>query len=100
MARGADPAWRSDHDRRELKMRAEFQLGHDVDLVTFVRLSAAAAELGIAVSRGDRVGLRVVDDTLDDRGRLLLATIEAARKAEAEEPGAAARMMSAAFTEA
>ncbi len=54
-------------------MRAEFQLPNDVDLVTFVRLSAAAAEIGVAVTRGDRVGLRFVDETLDDRGRLLLA---------------------------
>lgn len=54
-------------------MRAEFEIGDDVDLVTFVRLSAAAAEIGVAVTRGDRAGLRFVDDTLDDRGRLLLA---------------------------
>ncbi len=54
-------------------MRAEFQLGHDADLVTFVRLSAAAAEIGVAVSRGDRVGLHFVDETLDDRQRHLLA---------------------------
>lgn len=54
-------------------MRAKFQLPNDVDLVTFVRLSAAAAELDVAVTRGDRAGLHFVDETLDDRGRLLLA---------------------------
>lgn len=54
-------------------MRAEFQLPDSVDLVTFVRLSAAAAEIGVAVTRGDRAALRFVDDTLDDRQRLLLA---------------------------
>lgn len=54
-------------------MRAEFQIGDDVDLVTFVRLAAAAAELGVAVTRGDRIGLHFVDETLDDRQRHLLA---------------------------
>lgn len=54
-------------------MRAEFQIRDDVDLVTFVRLSAAAADIGVAVTRGDRAGLRFVDDTLDDRQRHLLA---------------------------
>jgi hypothetical protein len=54
-------------------MRAEFEIGDDVDLVTFVRLSAAAAELGVVVSRGDRAGLHFIDDTLDDRQRHLLA---------------------------
>lgn len=54
-------------------MRAEIQIGGDVDLVTFVRFAAAAGELGVAVSRGDRVGLHFVDDAMDDRARSLLA---------------------------
>lgn len=54
-------------------MLAELELADDVDLVTFVRFAAAAAEIGVAVSRGDRDGLRFVDDALDDRQRLLLA---------------------------
>lgn len=54
-------------------MRAEIQLPDDVDLVTFVRFSAAAAEIGVAVSRGDHVGLRFIDDAMDDRARSLLA---------------------------